>query len=259
MTGESYSDRFEAASVFLPVMDETDSLTKTVEIILADCGDAIREFLVVVCQKTTPASRAVVLALQARYPDKIKVIEQQRPFLGGATQDAFELAQGSHFLMMASDMETPPDRAREFIAQGRQHPDAIITGSRWLKGGGFVGYSRFKYFLNFIFQKSFSLMYWTRLSDMTYGYRLLPTKLVQSIRWEETRHPFLFETLVKPLKLGVEVREIPTTWKARAEGASANTFLRNFDYFRVGFKTLFYSRNRILKPEAAGARGEHPA
>ena len=184
-----------------------------------------------------------------RFPDKIKIIEQQRPFLGGATRDAFDVATGSHILMMASDLETPPDRVKEYIAQGRAHPNAIITGSRWIKGGGFEGYSKLKWLLNFVFQKSFSLMYWTRLSDMTYGFRLIPTKLVQAINWEETRHPFLFETLVKPLRLGVEVIEIPITWRAREEGVSNNPFMRNFEYFRIGLKTRFYSRERILKPQ----------
>lgn len=252
MVSELKVDPLTSVSVFLPVMDETDSLTKTVEIILADCGDVVREFLVVVCKRTTLASREAAATLRARYPEKVKVIEQQRPFLGGATQDAMDFARGSHFLMMASDLETPPDRVKEFIAQGRQHPGFIITGSRWIKGGGFEGYSKLKYFLNFLFQKSFSLMYWTRLSDMTYGFRLIPTKLVQSIRWEELRHPFLFETLVKPLKLGVPVIEIPVTWKARETGASNNPFMRNFVYFRIGFKTLFYSRAQILKPAAEG-------
>ena len=190
--------------------------------------------------------------LRVRYPEKVKVIEQQRPFLGGATQDAFELATGSHFLMMASDMETPPDRAREFIAQGRQHPNCIITGSRWLKGGGFEGYSRLKYLLNYVFQKTFSLMYRTHLSDMTYGYRLIPTRLAQSIQWEELRHPFLFETICKPLQLGVEVIEIPTAWRARAEGSSNNSFMVNFQYFRVGLKTRFYRPERTLKPRESG-------
>jgi len=253
MSSRLRCDRLESVSVFLPVTDETESLINTVEIILADCPEAIREFLIVVCGRTTQASRDTAAQLQARHPDTVKVIEQKRPFLGGAAQDAFEAAAGSHFLMMASDMETPPDRVKEFVAMGRKHPSAIITGSRWIKGGGFKGYSRIKYFLNFVFQKTFSLMYWTRLSDMTYGYRLIPMRLIQSIRWEELRHPLLFETICKPLKLGVEVVEIPTMWEARAEGASSNTFMRNFEYFRVGIKTLFSRRNRILKPEALAA------
>jgi len=55
--------------------------------------------------------------------------------------------------------------------------------------------------------------------------------------------------MCKPLRLGVEVIEIPAMWKARAEGASNNSFMVNFEYFRVGWKTRFsYRPERILKP-----------
>ncbi len=81
--------------------------------------------------------------------------------------------------------------------------------------------------------------------------RLLVWLLVQSIRWEELRHPFLFEALVKPLRLGVQVIEIPSAWKARTEGESKNTFFYNFAAFRTGFKTRFSSKRSILKEEPA--------
>jgi hypothetical protein len=98
-----------------------------------------------------------------------------------------------------------------------------------------------------VFQKIFSVLYGVKLTDMTYGFRIFPTDLVKSIRWEELRHPFFFETLIKPLRLGIHVREIATPWKARVEGESQNTFLRNFAYFAPGFKTRFSPREKILK------------
>jgi hypothetical protein len=91
-------------------------------------------------------------------------------------------------------------------------------------------------------------MYGTRLSDMTYAFRIMPTRLVQSIRWEELRHPFLFETMIKPLRLGVPVVEIPAAWKARHEGESQNTFFRNFVYFRTGLKSRFARKSSLLRP-----------
>jgi len=87
---------------------------------------------------------------------------------------------------------------------------------------------------------------------MTYGYRILPTRLVQAIRWEELRHPFYLETVVKPLRLGVPVTEIPSVWYARIEGESQTSFLRNFAYFRIGLKTRFASKRSILKSDLAG-------
>ena len=238
---------FGKASIILPVVNETELLEKTVETIMSDCGQDVLEFVIVVCKKTTPESLAVCEKLKKQYGDRIKILKQTLPFLGGAMRDSFDYASGSHILMMASDMETPPDKVKDFINEAKKNPEMIVTGSRWIKGGGFEGYSGLKFALNFIFQKIFSLLYRTRLTDMTYGYRIFPAPLIKAIRWEEVRHPFLFETIVKPLRLGVKVKEIPTEWKAREEGGSQNTFMRNFEYFRIGLKTLFYKRERILK------------
>jgi len=136
--------------------------------------------------------------------------------------------------MMASDLETDPRDVPVLIAEARRNPAAIITASRWCEGGGFQGYSKLKLVANGIFQKFFSMLYATQLSDMTYGYRIFPTRLVQAIQWEDLRHPFLFETLIKPLRLGIPVVEIPSHWKARCEGESQNTFFRNFGYIWTG-------------------------
>jgi hypothetical protein len=97
----------------------------------------------------------------------------------------------------------------------------------------------------------FSLLYWTPLTDMTFGYRCAPTKLFQSIAWEELKHPFFIETLVKPLRLGVRVHEIPTVWKAREEGESQNSFWETFKYFRPAWKTRFMAKSKILKEGAS--------
>ena len=47
---------FVSASIILPVINETHSLLKTVEIIEQDCAHDVKEYLIVVCNKTTPES-----------------------------------------------------------------------------------------------------------------------------------------------------------------------------------------------------------
>ncbi len=246
-------DRFESATVILPVMNETTSLDETVQILLRDVRDDMKEILIVVCKRTTPESMSVIKQLQEHLGDLIVVHNQTLPFLGGAMREAFDLARGSHVVMMASDMETDPNDVRVLIAEAKKNPSSIVTASRWLKGGSFEGYSKVKLICNWIFQRSFSLLYGTRLTDMTYAYRIFSTRLVQAIQWEELRHPLLFETLIKPLRLGVPVIEIPSAWKARVEGESQNPFFRNFAYFRTGLKTRFSSKRAILKPVREGA------
>jgi glycosyltransferase involved in cell wall biosynthesis len=241
-------DRFESATIVLPVMNETNSLEETVKIVLRDVKDRVGEILIVVCDRTTAEAMTTVDRLSRSLGGMVRVHTQKLPFLGGALREAFDLARGSHVVMMASDLETDPNAVQALIASAETRPSAIVTASRWRAARGFQGYPRVKLLCNWVFQRFFSMLYGVRLSDMTFAYRIFPTKLVQSIHWEELRHAFLFETLVKPLRLGVEVIEIPSVWKARTEGKSQSTFLLNFVYFRTGLKTRFASRQSILKP-----------
>ena len=97
-------------SVILPVIDETTSLRKTVDILLAENRASIGEILIIACGKTSEESRALCEALVREHPGLVSLHFQKRPYLGGAMRDAFEWAQGTHVLMMASDLETDPRR-----------------------------------------------------------------------------------------------------------------------------------------------------
>lgn len=237
-----------SVSILLPVINETFSLRQTVDITAADNLEFIKEYVIICCERTTEESRKTIEDLRQVYGEKIVVLEQKLPFLGGAIRDAFEICQGTHVVVMASDLETDPSLVKQLIAEARNAPDTIITTTRW-KGGRFKGYNPVKLVLNFVFQKLFSFLYGVNLTDMTYGYRILPVQLMNSIHWEELRHPFLFETILKPLRLGVKAKEIPTVWSARQEGESQNTFFENFSYFRIGFKVRFGRKAQITKKQ----------
>jgi len=233
-------------SVLIPVMDETESLRETIRVLFAENMPWIHEVLIVVCKRTSPAALEVCNHLQAAHPALIQVRFQNKPYLGGAMQDGFDWVTGTHVLMMSSDLETDPYSAKNLIQKATEGYDVVAT-TRWTTPGAFQGYDPLKRVLNWWFQKFFSALYGVRLTDMTFGYRIFRTPLVKSIAWEETRHPFMLESIVKPLRLGATVCEIPTTWKARVEGESHNSFWRNFEYFRPGIKVRFSGKALLLK------------
>jgi hypothetical protein len=240
-------ESFESVTIVLPVINETHSLKKTVEILLAECAQEISQFVIVVCKKTTPESLAICQQFKDSDPARFLIHHQTLPFLGGAIREAWELGKSSHVVLMASDLETDPTSVKDMIAWAKRRPDAIVTASRWTQSGQFQGYNLLKLLLNKVFQSFFSILYGTKLSDMTFGFRIFPRSVIQKIEWEEVRHPFLFETLIKPLRLGIPVVEVASKWAARDEGESQNTFFRNFDYFRIGFKVRFQSKSEILR------------
>lgn len=241
-------DKF-SVSILLPVLNETFSLKQTVDTIAGSCSSYIVEFIIVYCRKTNCESLKVINELQARYGALVFAFEQKRPFLGGAFRDAFEICKGTHVVVMSSDLETDPALVEQFILNSKKEPQVIFTATRW-NGGSFVNYHPVKLIFNFIFQKIFALLYHTNLSDLTFGFRIFPVNLVKSIEWKELRHPFLLETLLIPLRMGVKVKEIPTSWIARKDGTSANPFFSNFRYIATGIRIRFCQKKKLLMQQA---------
>jgi hypothetical protein len=124
-----------------------------------------------------------------------------------------------------------------------------------MKGGGFVGYSRLKYWLNWAFQQLFRHIYWTKSHDLTYGYKLLRAELVHGVVWTSVMSEIGCETTLKPMWLGVPVTEVPTIWRARTQGRSTNKFLRNFRYLGMALRILWHGV-ALVQP---GKKTEAPA
>ncbi|RKW47351.1 MAG: glycosyltransferase family 2 protein [Lachnospiraceae bacterium] len=242
---------FNSVSILLPTLNETFSFIETVKIILEECDKKdLHEFIAIVCERTEKESlksieEAKLMSEKEGVP--LHILYQTKPFAGGAVQDGMDLATGSHTIMMAPDLETDPHSVKEFIEMAKKYPDDMITASRWKKKGNFAGYNKVKFVLNFLFQKIFSLFYGVKLTDITFGYRLAPTKLFQSIAWEELRHPFFLETALKPICLGVKIHEISSGWAARQEGESQNSLLQTFKYLKIAFKVKFEKKKNLLK------------
>ena len=147
--------KFKNVSILLPAMNETYSLEQSVEIILKTCKDNdILEIIVLLSKKSTKECIEMAQKIKERYPQKIIVHYQTMPFVGGACREGFELARGSHVVLMSSDLETDPHLVCKFIEEEKHNPDGIVTASRWMKGCSFEGYSKVKWICNFVFQAS---------------------------------------------------------------------------------------------------------
>ncbi len=231
----------------LPVLNETYSLQETVDTLFKLAGAELHEVLIVTAERTTAESLEVIKRIRQQRPAGIQVHRQELPFLGGALREAFDIATGDHIMLMASDLETDPNMVPAFIDAMKAGQWDIVAGSRWLKGGGFEGYSRKKLVLNYIFQKTFRILYNTRITDLTFAYRLYRKSILEGIVWEELKHPFLLECLLKPLRCSAKVTEIPCQWRARTEGTSANMFAETFKYLRIALKTRFVPIRKFRK------------
>ncbi len=226
-------------SVVMPVYSETDSVRQIVEWLMREVGPRLEEIILVQSPRSSELSLAVCGGLAEDYSLVRLHVQKNNPGLGWAVREGFALVTGNLVLTLDSDgemeNETVPRMLDEMAAGGH----ALVVASRWLPGGGFTGYSRLKYHLNWCFQHLFRWLFWTQLHDLTYGFKLIRAELVHGIDWQGTLHEIACETTLKVVRLGVSVSEVPSKWTARTEGVSKNTFWRNFRYLKTALVILF--------------------
>lgn len=239
--------RFEAVSVILPVMNEVRSLTSTVHAVVKVASGDLEKIIFVVCEKTTRESVQACETLVATCGVRAEIVRQRKPLLGGALQEGLQHASSSHVVVMYSDGESDPQTLGSLIAEARRHPAAIVSASRWLKKNSFRDYPPGKLVANYCFQRLFALLYLKAVTDFTFGYRLYPAAVIKAFTFQEIGHPFVLESIVKPLRLSVQVREIPTVWTRRSEGTSQLKPMVYFRYLIVGVEARWAQPYRFLK------------
>lgn len=214
-----------STSIVMGVMDEIESLNATVARINEENQDV--EIILVQSPKTSFEAVKNIFALQTRYHN-VKSMVQTGSGVGNAYKEGFEFANSNFVIMMSSDLETNPELVKVLIREICESKADIVVVSRWKNKGQFHGYGRIKLFANWTFQQLTRVLFGTRLTDLTYAFRIYKKSILKSSTfWIETKHGFFLESVLHPLKNGAEIREISGEWSVRPEGQS---HLNKWDY-----------------------------
>ena len=240
-------------SVVVTVYSETFSIIETVNRLIAKDRGYLKEILLVISPKSSPECMTICQDLARQRPVVRMHVQENNPGVGWAYREGMNLATGTHVALMSGDLETEPEAVDRMIRKIEETCCDGVIGNRWLKGGGFQNYDPSKLVLNWAFQKFFRIMYWTPLGDLTYGFKVLSREVVDSVNWEGTLHETFIETTLKPLVLGFHLEQVPTVWIGRREGASKNTFWRNFRYVKLAFTLLLNRPARVRREDHMSA------
>jgi glycosyltransferase involved in cell wall biosynthesis len=234
-------------SVVVTVFSETFSINETLNILMSNDRGYIREILLLVSPRASEETFSICQQWVAKEPRVKLVVQKNNPGIGWAYREGMQAAAGNYVVLMAGDLETEPAAVDRMVKKLEETGCDEVIANRWLPGGGFTNYDPLKLALNWIFQKMFRVLFWTRIGDFTFGLKLLSKEVAEALDWEGTMHEICIETTVKPLKKGYHLEQVPTVWVGRKEGRSVNTFFKNFRYVNMGLK-VFLKPVRTTKP-----------
>lgn len=241
-------------SAVVPVLAEEESLRCVVEGLREGLGQALAEVIIVVSPLSPIGTLKVCRDLDRA--GHALVCEQQRgPGVGFAYREGMAAARSEFILCIDSDGEMDPATAAQLLQAQRDTGADLVVASRWAKGGGLEGYGPAKYWLNWAFQRLFRVVFRTRLTDLTHGYKLLRSNLARRLPLCSSGQEIGCETTLLPLRLNAAVAEVPTVWRSRQAGRSTGQPLGGLRYVAAAWRIL---RWRGVLPPDPGPRPALP-
>lgn len=240
-------------SVIMTVFSETELLRESVKLVRRQLEEVSHEILIVVHPKSNQECFALCRELEKEPGIRI-IVQGPCSGIGWAYREAIPYVQGQYAVIMSSDLETNPNDVAALVRKAEETEADIVCASRWLRGGGFSGYSPLKFVLNYGYNLLFRLLYRTSVHDITFGYKLIRSEVLKQVKWEYGTHEFCAELLLRPLRLGYVATEIPTRWVKRPEGESKMSFMRNFRFVSAAWRIFRTPLERHVPADSVASR-----
>lgn len=225
-------------TVLLPVWDEGDVVGEVVSEVMRLSSDRVQEIILVVSERSDPHTKEVVADLQERDSRVVVISQTGPPGVGNAVRQGLAASRGAWVVMIDSDGEMDPATVPLLLAEQERSGADLVVASRWVKGGGVVGYDAWKLPLNRVFQVLFRAVARASVHDLTLGFKLLRGDLARGLPWKAERHEIGIETTLRPIRAGARASEVPTIWRRRKAGRSKGTFLMNFRYVWMALQVM---------------------
>lgn len=153
---------------------------------------------------------------------------------GSAVRAALSLAEGDVLVFMDADGSSDPHDIPRLVKPVADGDVDLCIGSRFLGGSEELAVDISQMFrslgniaMNIAINKRFSV----RLSDTLNGYRAIRRDVALKLRLTENRHTIEHEMVIRALRMGFRVNNIPVHESARKHGTSHIRIWREWPYF----------------------------
>ena len=129
-------------SVLMPTYEERDNLPLIIYLLLKTAEENKINLEVVIVDDNSPdGTQDVIRELQKAYKDKITLHARPGKMgLGSAYIDGLSKCRGKYVILMDADLSHHPKFIPPFIAKMKETNCDLVTGTRYLPGGGVRGW-----------------------------------------------------------------------------------------------------------------------
>ena len=234
--------QIHTVSVVIPTMNEARNLPW----VLRRIPEWVDE-VVIVDGRSTDDTVAVARALR---PD-VTVVLERRPGKGAAIRAGFEAATGDAVVMIDADGSMDPYEIGRYVTAVADGAD-LVKGSRRLDGGGSADITPLRDLGNRGLLLVANLMFGCRFSELCYGFMAIRKSAIQALDLRSDGFEIETEIVVRALRAGSNVVEVPSFEYPRRSGESHLNAVR--DGLRIA-RTLLQVRTGVGRPAVELSRG----
>ena len=218
----SSSDKY---SVILPTYNERQNLPLIVSMLIHTFSTHGLSYEVVIVDDNSPdGTSGIAERLSSVYgAEHVRLLKRAGKLgLGSAYRDGLRLCTGQWVILMDADFSHHPDFIPAFIAKQRETQADIVTGSRYIAGGGVHGWDLRRKLTSRGANYIANALLAPACSDLTGSFRLYTREAIQTVigRVKSTGYVFQMEMMVRAKQCGYSVAEVPITFVDRVYGES---------------------------------------
>lgn len=212
-------------SVILPTYNERKNLPLIIAMIVEHLRKTKVTFEILVVDDNSPDGTAEVFDRLAKaYPEE-RLLILRRPAklgLGTAYIDGLKATVGSFVFLMDADLSHHPKYMPSFIAAQRRTDCDVVTGSRYINGGGVAGWNLYRILTSRVANHIATVALNPQVSDLTGSFRLYRRTALEAVvsKVKSRGYVFQMEIIVRCRRSGCRIEEAPITFVDRMFGES---------------------------------------
>jgi len=196
-------------SIIIPVFNEEKTLSEILEKVLSL---NLNKEVVIIDDFSTDGTREKIEKISNK---NIKIIYQKNnQGKGAAIREGIKAATGDYIVIQDADLEYDPQEIHKLILSVEKGEAEVVYGSRF--AGRHKFHSLAHYWGNKFLTLLTNILYGVGLTDMETCYKLVPAKLMKSLKLRANRFDFEPEITAKILKKGYKVKEVPISYEGRS-------------------------------------------
>ena len=210
--------------VVIPTYNEAGNIKSLIDQLFA----TIPECEIMVVDDGSPDGTGLICSAISKENKKLHLIERHsKSGMGSAYRMAFIWALEQNFdevIEMDADGSHQVSDLLRMLDTKTMNPEVdLVIGSRWIRGGKTVNWSRSRELLSRIANRYVRIMLGMGIHDATAGFRIYSSRILRKIDLGHIRsegYSFQIEMTRAAYKAGAVIVEIPITFKERENGVS---------------------------------------